>query len=164
MKHIIIRILCLYHDKDIDFNTGSVLQSYVSHMTMWCISLPFSKMVECNNTTFQIGYLGDKWSDVYRVKVKSCPTPWDHMDCSLLGSSIHGIFLGRILERIAIYLPGDLPVSTMTAISIDVAIPLIPSQRISRKEVEGGLILFYKGAIWNARGFWVGCGHTACQI
>ena len=60
--------------------------------------------------------------------------------------------------------PGDLPISTMTAISIAIAISLIPSHRISRKEVEGGLILFYKGAIWNARGFWVGCGHTACQI
>ena len=33
----------------------------------------------------------------------------------------------------------------MTAISIAVAIPLIPSQRTSRKEIEGGLILFYKG-------------------
>jgi len=36
--------------------------------------------------------------------------------------------------------PGDLPVSTMTAISIVIAISLIPSHRISRKEVEGGLL------------------------
>ena len=28
----------------------------------------------------------------------------------------------------------------MTAINIAVAIPLIPSQRISRKEIEGGLL------------------------
>ena len=33
-------------------------------------------------------------------------------------------------------------VSKMTAISIAVAIPLYPSHRTSRKEVEGGLIFF----------------------
>ena len=32
------------------------------------------------------------------VKVKSCPTLHDPMDCSLPGSSIHGIFQERILE------------------------------------------------------------------
>ena len=37
-----------------------------------------------------------------KVKVKSCPTLWDPMDCSLPGSSIHGIFQARILERVAI--------------------------------------------------------------
>ena len=30
--------------------------------------------------------------------VQSCPTPSDPMDCSLPGSSIHGIFQSRILE------------------------------------------------------------------
>ena len=41
----------------------------------------------------------------WKVKVKSesevaqsCPTLRDHMDCSLLGSSIHGIFQARVLE------------------------------------------------------------------
>ena len=28
---------------------------------------------------------------------QSCPTLWDPMDCSLPGSSIHGIFQARIL-------------------------------------------------------------------
>ena len=44
-----------------------------------------------------------------RMKVKSesevaqsCPTPRDHMDCSLPGSSIHGIFQARVLEWAAI--------------------------------------------------------------
>ena len=43
------------------------------------------------------------------VKVKiesevaqSCPTLSDPMDCSLLGSSIHGIFQARVLEWAAI--------------------------------------------------------------
>ena len=33
---------------------------------------------------------------------QSCPTLCDPMDCSLSGSSVHGIFLARVLERIAI--------------------------------------------------------------
>ena len=38
-----------------------------------------------------------------RMKVpQSCPTLCDPMDCSLLGSSVHGIFQARILEWVAI--------------------------------------------------------------
>ena len=38
-----------------------------------------------------------------KVKVKSlCPTLCDPMDCSLPGSSIHGIFQARILEWVVI--------------------------------------------------------------
>ena len=33
---------------------------------------------------------------------QSYPTLWDPMDCSLSGSSIHGIFQARVLEWIAI--------------------------------------------------------------
>ena len=33
---------------------------------------------------------------------QSCPTPSDPMDCSLPGSSVHGIFQARILEWVAI--------------------------------------------------------------
>ena len=33
-----------------------------------------------------------------KVKVKSCPTLSDPMDCSLPSSSIHGIFQARVLE------------------------------------------------------------------
>ena len=34
--------------------------------------------------------------------LQSCPTLCDPMDCSLLGSSIHGIFQARVLEWVAI--------------------------------------------------------------
>ena len=37
-----------------------------------------------------------------KVKVKSCPTLSDPMDCSLPGFSVHGIFEARILEWVAI--------------------------------------------------------------
>ena len=33
---------------------------------------------------------------------QSCPTLWDPWDCSPPGSSVHGVFQARILERVAI--------------------------------------------------------------
>ena len=40
---------------------------------------------------------------------QSCLTLCNLMNCSLPGSSIHGIFQARILEWVAISSPGDLP-------------------------------------------------------
>ena len=40
---------------------------------------------------------------------QSCPTLCDSMNCSLPGSSVHGIFQARILERVLFPSPGDLP-------------------------------------------------------
>ena len=40
---------------------------------------------------------------------KSCPTVCDPMDCSLPGSSVHGIFQARILEWVAMPSSRDLP-------------------------------------------------------
>ena len=37
-----------------------------------------------------------------REVAQSCPTLSDPMDCSLLGSSVHGIFQARVLEWVAI--------------------------------------------------------------
>ena len=39
---------------------------------------------------------------VYLKVIQSCPTPSDPMDCSLPGSSVHGIFQARVLEWSAI--------------------------------------------------------------
>ena len=39
-----------------------------------------------------------KWSEI----TQSCPTLCNTMDCSLSGSSVHGIFQARVLEWIAI--------------------------------------------------------------
>ena len=44
-------------------------------------------------------------SEKVKVKVKSCMTLSDPMDCSLPGSSIHGIFQARVLQWGAIRLP-----------------------------------------------------------
>ena len=35
---------------------------------------------------------------IEREVVQSCPTPSDPMDCSIPGSSVHGIFQARVLE------------------------------------------------------------------
>ena len=37
-----------------------------------------------------------------------CPTPRDPMDCSLPGSSVHGIFQARVLEWVAIAFSRDI--------------------------------------------------------
>ena len=43
------------------------------------------------------------------VCAQSCLTLCDPMDCSSPGSSVHGIYQARILERAAISYSGDLP-------------------------------------------------------
>ena len=40
---------------------------------------------------------------------QSCPTLCDPMDCSLPGSSVHGILQARILSGLPFPSPGDLP-------------------------------------------------------
>ena len=40
---------------------------------------------------------------------QSCPTLCYPVDCSPLGSSVHGIFQARLLDWVAISSPGDLP-------------------------------------------------------
>ena len=41
-------------------------------------------------------------AEVKVLVAQSCPTLCDPMDCSLPGSSVHGILQARILERVAI--------------------------------------------------------------
>ena len=49
---------------------------------------------------------GDKESESESEVAQSCPTLSDPMDCSLTGSSIHGIFQARVLEWVAIAFSG----------------------------------------------------------
>ena len=49
--------------------------------------------------------------------LKSCPTHSDPMDCSLPGSSVHGILWTRILSGLPRPPPGDLPDSGIESMS-----------------------------------------------
>ena len=67
------------------------------------ILIPTWKLYFIHNTDIRNNLL--KWSEV----AKSCPTLCHPMDCSLQGSSVHGIFQASILEWVTISSPGDLP-------------------------------------------------------
>ena len=58
-------------------------------------SLGFSRQEHWSGLPFPSPmHESEKWSEV----AQSCPTLSDPMDCSLPGSSIHGIFQARVLE------------------------------------------------------------------
>ena len=46
--------------------------------------------------------LEDSWVESESEVAQSCPTLCNPMDCSLLGSSVHGIFQALVLEWVAI--------------------------------------------------------------
>ena len=50
---------------------------------------------------------------------QSCPTLSDPMDCSLQGSSVHGIFQARVLEW------GELPSPTLTKVLLNIQTTLL---------------------------------------
>jgi len=67
-----------------------------------------------------------------KVKVKSesevtqsCPTPRDPMDCSLPGSSVHGIFQARVLEWVAIAFSGKPTISSVQFSSVTQSCPTL---------------------------------------
>ena len=49
---------------------------------------------------------------------QSCPTLSDSMDCSLPGSSVHGIFQARVLEWVAIVFSDTHIIHPITKVSI----------------------------------------------
>ena len=83
------------------------------------------------------------------VKVKSesevaqsCPTLSDSMDCSLPGSSVHGIFQARVLERGAIAFSVIYIYSTLSSAGTDTGVHvsfqiMVVSGYMSRTEIAG---------------------------
>ena len=76
----------------------------------WCIcsrwgkkELLFKEVME-----WSLGVDGGGWGVVCSV-TQLCPTLCDPMDCSIPGSSVHGIFQAGIQEWVDIPPPGDLP-------------------------------------------------------
>ena len=54
---------------------------------------------------------------VHAKSLQWCPTLWDPMDCTPLGSSVHGILQARILEWIAMTSKGSSQPRDQTHIS-----------------------------------------------
>jgi len=51
---------------------------------------------------------------------QSCPTLRDPMNCSLSGSSVHGIFQAKVLERVAIAFSAmDMSLSKLWELAMD---------------------------------------------
>ena len=77
-----------------------LLVSY-PHEIMLC--LDFLKFTNCVHWASL--FLVSNWLDLECEVAQSCPTLCDPMDCSLPGSSVHGIFQATVLEWIAISFP-----------------------------------------------------------
>ena len=87
-------ILCqiLIQDNYMNFIFHSIIVICLSHLLI-CLCKPFLY----SSDTFYLVMMW-KWSEV----AQSCVTLCDPMDCSLPGSSVHGIFQSLVLEWIAI--------------------------------------------------------------
>ena len=60
------------------------------------------------------------------TRAQSCVTLWGPMDCSLPGSSVHGILQARILEWVPFPIPGNLSDSGIEPTSL--VVPALASQ------------------------------------
>ena len=83
---------------------NSKLEVAVAIILIKSIQLGLTEGWEWVRWCAQCFYVGSKCE-----VAQSCSTLCDPMDCSLPGSSVHGIFQARILEWIAFPSPGDLP-------------------------------------------------------
>ena len=89
-----------------DFSNESVLSIW------WPKYWSFSFSISPSNEYLGLIFLKINWFDLLAVQgtlrssylevAQSCPTLCDPMDCSLPGSSVHGIFQARVLEWVAI--------------------------------------------------------------
>ena len=68
------------------------------------------------------------------VHTQSCLSLCNHMDCTLPGSSYHGIFQARILEWVAIPSPGDLLDPGIKPVSL--ASPALASRFLTTAPLE----------------------------
>ena len=74
----------------------------LSHFS--CVQLCATPQTAADQASLSLGFSRQEhWSGCMKVKsesevAQSCPTLCDPMDCSLPGSSTHGIFQARVLE------------------------------------------------------------------
>ena len=97
---------CLWMNKISLFKAEGLVKFLHAFSTCKLLPQPanFPVLISCNGSFFWLFFMFNL--DLLRKHVcsvaQSCPTPWDPMDCSPPGSSVHGIFQGKILEWVAI--------------------------------------------------------------
>ena len=84
--------------------------------------------------------------------LQSCLTLCDPMNCSLSGSSVHGILQARILEWVAFPSPGDLPNPGMESASPAMQVDTLPLCYLgSVKQLYSNKNSFLKNILENKR-------------
>ena len=73
-----------------------------SWFTMLCYFQIYIKVIQLYVYLHSFSYIFPLWFIQFSSVAQSCPTLCDPMDCSLPGSSVHGIFQARGLEWVAI--------------------------------------------------------------
>ena len=90
---------------EVDNNQLGAINESNPFTTTWQIAKEFN--VEHSTVILHLKQIGkvkklNKWvlhaAAAAAKSLQSCPTLHDPMDCSLLGSSVHGIFQARVLE------------------------------------------------------------------
>ena len=76
----------------------------------------------------------DKVNESESEVTQSCLTLHDPMDCSLPGSSIHGIFQARVLEGVAS--PGDLPYPGIKPVSSALASEFFTAEPLGKPKLS----------------------------
>ena len=88
-------------------NQRATMRWLAGGMLFTCISV-HSPSHSLYSLPREVGIVSREW----KVKVlvaQYCPTPWDTVDCSPTGSSVHGILHTRTLKWVAILFTRDLP-------------------------------------------------------
>jgi hypothetical protein len=89
---------------------------------------------------------------------QSCPILCSLMDCSLLGSSVHGILQARVLEWIARLSPGDLPNPGIKPRSPVLQVDSLPSEPPGKPRKYNMIYFFLTGVSGVFIGFMVDLG------
>ena len=100
-------VLC---DEQLKAIHSLLAQALGSRMSIKPLAKIFMNSIPLSWNEWKISYVSIKVNiSSFLLRVQSCLTLRDPMDCSLPGSSVCGIFQARILEWLPFPLPGDLP-------------------------------------------------------
>ena len=83
---------------------GSSVHGILQARILEWVTIPFSRGSPRPRDRIQVSFIIEGFFTICESEVaQSCPTLCNHMDCSLPGSSVHGVSQARILEWAAIF-------------------------------------------------------------